>query len=131
MVPPDEGVPMKTFLAIAAVLAWIFGAALLLGPEKFYEPLGVAYTPMLGTVAQAHGATLVGLGVITWWVRTADRQGLIAVLGGSTVVQVLSLGVALRTWSLGAGASVAPALVIHVVLGSLFMYFLVRTLRTR
>lgn len=45
-------------------------------------------------------------------------------LAGNLVVQVLSLGVVLRTMTLGAGAAVAPGVVIHVVLGGLFAHFL-------
>jgi hypothetical protein len=45
------------------------------------------------------------------------------------VVQVLSLGVVLRTMALGAGAAVAPGVVIHVVLGGLFAFFLWKTRR--
>jgi hypothetical protein len=117
---------MKIFLAIAAILAWLFGAALLAAPAQFYAPTGMQMTPMLATVAQAHGATLVGLGVIDWLARNAERKGVIAVLAGNLVVQVLSLGVVLRTMALGAGANVAPGVVIHVVLGALFAYFLWR-----
>ena len=32
---------MRIFLAIAAVLAWLFGAMLLLAPDRFYAPTGV------------------------------------------------------------------------------------------
>ncbi len=117
---------MRIFLGIAAVLAWLFGAALLLAPAVFYAPAHIEMTPMLATVAQAHGATLVGLGVVDWLARNADRHGLVAVLGGNLVVQVLSLGVVVRTMTLGAGAAVAPGLVIHVVLGALFAFFLWR-----
>jgi hypothetical protein len=106
---------MKLFLAVAAVLAWLFGAALLIVPSQFYEPTGIEMTPMMATVAQAHGATRVGLGVVDWLARGAERGGLVAVLAGNLVVQVLSLGVAIRTMTLGAGSAVAPALVIHVV----------------
>lgn len=120
---------MRLFLVIAAVLAWLFGAGLLVTPGKFYEPLGVAVTPMLGTIAQAHGATLVGLGFINWLARGADGRGLLAVLLGNAVVQVLSLAVLVRTLFLGAGAAVAPGIVIHVVLGSLFAFFLVKVRR--
>ncbi len=120
---------MKLFLSIAAVLAWLFGAALLLSPAKFYEPTGIAFTPMLGTIAQAHGATLVGLGVVTWLGRNAERQGLIAVLTGNLVVQVLSLLVVWRAMSLGAGVAVTPGLVIHVALGSLFAFYLLKVRR--
>ena len=122
---------MKIFLAIAAVLAWVFGAMLLLSPARFYAPAGIAMTPMLGTVAQAHGATLVGLGTIDCLARSAERRGLVAVLAGNLVVQVLSLGVVLRTMSLGAGAAVAPGAVIHVVLGALFAFFLARVWSSR
>ncbi len=117
---------MKIFLSIAAVLAWLFGGMLLLAPGPFYQPTGIVMTPMLATLAQAHGATLVGLGVIDWLARGAEGRGLVAVLGGNLVVQILSLGVVIRTMTLGAGAAVAPGVVIHVVLGSLFALFLVK-----
>ena len=117
---------MKIFISIAAILAWLFGAMLLIVPAEMYAPTGIAMTPMIATLAQAHGATLVGLGVVNWLARNADRQGLIAVLTGNLVVQVLSLGVVIRTMQLGAGLAVAPGVVIHVVLGSLFAIFLIR-----
>ena len=122
---------MNIFIAIAAVLAMLFGAMMLLVPAEFYAPTGIAMTPMIATVAQAHGATLVGLGVVNWLARDADRQGLMAVLTGNLVVQVLSLLVVLRTMQLGAGLAVAPGIVIHVVLGSLFAFFLIRLRRTQ
>ena len=117
---------MKLFISIAAVLAWLFGAMLLFAPAGLYAPAGIEMTPMIATLAQAHGATLVGLGVVNWLARNADRQGLIAVLTGNLVVQVLSLFVVIRTMQLGAGLAVAPGVVIHVVLGSLFATFLIR-----
>jgi hypothetical protein len=117
---------MRIFLAIAAVLAWLFGAALLLAPAAFYKPTGIEMTPVLATIAQAHGATLIGLGVIDWLSRNAESAGLRAVLAGNLVVQVLSLGVVLRTMSLGAGAAAAPGIFIHVILGGLFAFFLMR-----
>lgn len=117
---------MKIFIGVSAVLAWLFGAMMLLWPIQFYAPTGIAMTPMIATLAQAHGATLVGLGVVNWLARSSDRQGLRAVLVGNLVVQLFSLAVVLRTMQLGAGAQVAPAVVIHVVLGSLFAFFLTR-----
>jgi len=120
---------MRIFLALAAVLAWIFGAALLFAPATFYAPTGIEMTPMIATLAQAHGATLVGLGVVDWLARNAERQGLVAVLGGNLVVQLLSLAVVVRNMMLGAGTAVAPGLVIHIVLGALFAYFLARMTR--
>lgn len=120
---------MKIFLAIAAVLAWVFGLMLLLAPSQFYAPVGIAMTPMLATVAQAHGATLIGLGTVDWLARNARGRGLVAVLAGNLVTQVLSFVVAVRTSMLGAGASATPAFVIHTVLGVGFALLLVRTVR--
>jgi hypothetical protein len=108
------------------VLAWLFGIMLLVMPVKFYQPTGMTLTPMLGTIAEAHGATLIGLGLIDWLARNATGPGLVAVLAGNLVVQILSLAVAVHTMTLGAGMGVAPAVLIHVVLGGLFATFLVR-----
>ena len=116
---------MKHFLAIAAMLDWLFGLMLVAIPAQFYAPTGIAMTPLIATIAQAHGATLIGLGVVSWLARHADRSGVTAVLTGNLVVQILSLAVVLRTMQLGVGTAVAPGVVIHVVLGSLFGYFLV------
>jgi hypothetical protein len=118
---------MKLFISISAILAWLFGAMLLLLPAKFYEPTGIQMTPMLATIAQAHGATLIGLGVINWLSRDKDKRDLVAVLSGNLVVQMLSLVVVLRTMALGAGTAVAPGVVIHIVLGGFFAFFLVKT----
>ncbi len=115
---------MKLLLSIAAILAGLFGFMLLAIPEKFYEPAGIVMTPMMATVAQAHGATLVGLGAINWMARSADSRGLLAVLTGNLVVQVLSLFVVFRTMYLGAGMAVAPGVAIHVILGGFFGWFL-------
>ncbi len=120
---------MKIFLGVAALLAWLFGLMLIAAPAQFYAPMGMALTPMLATIAQAHGATLVGLGTVNWFARRAEGAGLTAVLAGNLVTQVLSFGVAVRTAMLGAGANVAPALVIHTVLGAGFLIFLIRSHR--
>lgn len=122
---------MKIFLTLAAILAWMFGAMLLLMPAQFYTPAGISMTPLMATLAQAHGATLVGLGMINWLARNAETRGLIAVLSGNVVVQILSLAVVIRTMQLGAGSAVAPGVVIHVVLGSLFGFFLMKARKLR
>ena len=115
---------VKVFLIIAAALACLTGAVLLLAPGQFYAPTGLRLTPILATIAQAHGATLVGLGVLTFLARNLTGPGLTAVLSGNLLVQLLSLLVALRTQSLGIPA--LPPIILHAVLGALFAYFLLR-----
>lgn len=122
----EGGVVMNIFLAISAILAWVFGIMLMLAPASFTAPMGVTVTPMLATIAQSEGATLIGLGVINWLARGSDRRGLTAVLSGNLVVQILSLLVAIRIVSLGAGAAATPSIIIHLVLGGFFAYYLSR-----
>jgi hypothetical protein len=118
---------MKMFLTIAAILAWAFGAMLLLVPARFYAPASITITPLLALLAQAHGAMLLGLGLINWRARHAEKPALIAVLTGNLLVQILSLLVVLRLMQLGAGPLVAPGIVIHIALGILFAFFLIKT----
>lgn len=120
---------MKFFLTVVAGFAWLVGGMLIFFPGGFYAPTGIQMTPMMATLAQAHGATLLGMGLIDWLARKADKSGVVAVLGGNLLSQVLSLGVVLRTMSLGAGTAVAPGIVIHLVLVSAFSFFLWRAIR--
>ncbi len=103
---------------------------LMLMPDQIDVPAAMSMTPLLATVAQAHGATLVGLGTINWLARTAEGKILTAVLGGNLVVQVLSFLVDLRSAYLGAGVATVPDIVVHLLLGSCFAYFLTRARRT-
>ena len=68
----------------------------------------------------AHGTTLIGLGVINWFGRGADRQGLIAIFAGNLVVQVLSLVVVIITMQFGPGGGIAAGAIIYAVLASSF-----------
>ena len=122
---------MRRFLGIAAALAWLFGLVMLLSPARFYAPVGITITPLIATLPQAHGATLIGLGVVIWIGRDATGRGLVAVLAGNLVVQVLSLLVAVRTAMVitRSPLAMAPAAVIHIVLGSGFAYCLSRVQR--
>lgn len=100
-------------LGLAAILSWLFGTALLVMPATFNAPAGITLTPLLATVAQAHGSTLVGLGVINWLCRRAGQTQVARVLVGNVVMQGLSLLVVVRTMQLGAGLHVMPGLIIH------------------
>lgn len=80
-------------------------------------------TPILATVAQAHGATLIGLGTLNWFARKAEGQGLRAVLIGNLTVQAGLLCSDSHFYA-QVGAKDMPALIIHTVLGSFFAYFL-------
>jgi hypothetical protein len=127
---PSPERDMRIFLGIAAVLAWLFGLMMLVAPAQFYAPVGITLTPMLATIPQAHGATLIGLGTVNWLGRRAEGSGLVAILAGNLVTQVLSFAVAVRIAMLGAGSAATPAFAIHTILGVTFLVFLVRASRS-
>ena len=122
---------MKKFLIISAVLAWLFGVFLLFFPDKFYAPTGIAMTSLVSTIAQAHAATLIGLGFVNWFSRNLKGENVQGILLGNLVVQILSLIVVVRTMLLGPGLALLPGVVIHVVLGSCFGYFAVKNSKAK
>jgi|SRR5689334_306474 hypothetical protein len=123
---------MKLFLAVSAVLAFIFGVALLFASSSFYAPMGIVVTPAIAVTAQAQGAILVGLGLLNWTARSLSDRAVRPVLLGNLVVQVLSFAVIARALVLQIVPSQnAAALVIHTLLGIGFAYFLAKSMRTR
>jgi len=115
-------------LTIAAVLAWVFGAMLMLAPAPFFAPIGIDVTDKVATIAQNQGAALVAIGTIDFLARrVTDHAALRAILYGNLVVQALSLAVVVRALALGIfPPKGAPSVVIHVILGTLFVLALRR-----
>lgn len=118
----------RGFLAVTAVLAWLFALMLLFNARGFEAPVGIDVTDKVATIVQAQGAILLGLGVINWLARSVtDEAALRAVLAGNLVVQLASLVVAARALLLGIlPIQGAPAIVIHVLLGAGFAWYLAR-----
>ena len=123
---------MKITIAILAIFAWLIGIVLLLAPAEFYGPAGMELDLLLATLPQATGAVWIGLGVMSWFARNADRQGLLAAFAGNLAVHVLSVAVVLRTMLIGQGAmAITPAVAVHLIFVVLCAVFLVRVLRPR
>jgi hypothetical protein len=113
---------IRRVLTLGAVLAWIFGAMLILTPGPFFAPIGIAVDEKVATIAQNQGAALIAIGLINFLCRgVTDAAALRAVLLGNLVLQLLSIVVVVRALALGIfPPQGAPALVIHAVLGTLF-----------
>ncbi len=118
----------RWFLAVSAVLAWLFGLMLLFNARAFEAPVGIIVTDKIATMAQAQGAILLGLGLVNWMARSVtDETALRAVLAGNLLVQVLSLIVAARAVLSGVfPIQGAPAVVIHTLLSLGFAWYLFR-----
>ena len=55
---------MKVFLAMAAVLAWLFALVLLLFPSKSYAPTGMMLTASADEACRSRRGDAIRLGVI-------------------------------------------------------------------
>jgi hypothetical protein len=76
------------------------------------------------------GVTLLGLAVLNWFGRNATGEALRAILLANLFVQVAELivnGIELASGELPSAA--APGLAIHVILGALFAWPLIRRSR--
>lgn len=115
---------MRVFIRIVGAIACLVGLGLMLAPGLFYAPQGIALTPLTATLAQGHGATLLGLGVVNLVLAGAGRAGLRAVLIGDLVANLLSLLLAFRTMTLGPGTLILPQMAVHLALAAACFRFL-------
>ena len=118
---------MKILLLVSGVIAVLIGVALLFASGSFMAPMGIAVDAKIATIAQAQGALLVALGATNLLARGLDARAARPVLAGNLVAQALSLAVNLRAGMMHlVTPNVWGAVVMHVVLGALFAWFLFR-----
>ncbi|MES1190914.1 MAG: hypothetical protein ABUS47_07535 [Steroidobacter sp.] len=121
---------MKIFLAITAIMSWLFGIMMLFFAKDFYAPMGIHLTEQFNLIAQAEGAGLMGLGVFNWMARNMNRQGQIAILSGNLLTQAISLVLLTRAAMLHIVSGTLSGVITHLLFGAGFAYFLLRASRT-
>ena len=108
---------------IGGAAALLFGLALFVTPESMLAGFGVVAPASTKVLARDVGATLIGLGVINWLARNATGEAVRALLVGNVVVQALEF--VINTYEIVAGdlpGQAAPGLLIHLVLGAIFIF---------
>ena len=108
---------------IGGIAAVVFGLALFVSPESMLAGFGLATPVAAKVLSRDVGATLIGLGVINWMARNASGEAVRALLVGNVVVQALEL--VINTYEIVAGdlpGQAAPGLLIHLVLGAVFIF---------
>jgi len=112
---------------IGAVAAFIFGLALTVFPTTMLAGFGLAVPDAAVVLSRDVGVTLIGLGVINWMARNATGEVLRAILVGNVVVQALELVVNAGEIAVGVlPIQAAGGLVIHLVLGAIFVLAMTR-----
>lgn len=115
----------STFMAIAALLAVVFGLGFILVPAQLMSIYGITLATAGQWVGRYLGSAFLGIGVLTWLARNAEPgEGLRAVVLGDLVLSVLGLVVAILDAISGLGnALVWSTVVIYLFLTVGFGYF--------
>ena len=115
----------NTFMAIAAILALVFGLAFLLIPAQLMSLYGVTLGVGGQWVGRYLGSAFIGIGIVSWLARNSDQSaGLRAIILGYFVLSVTGLVVAILDVLYGSGNALTWLnVVIYLFLTVGFGYF--------
>ncbi len=116
---------LATFMAVAAVLALVFGLAFILTPAQLMSFYGVTLEAGGQWVGRYLGSAFIGIAVLTWLARNAPQgEALRAVVLGLFILSVTGLVVAVLDGLFGPGNSLVwSTVVIYLFLTLGFGYF--------
>ena len=116
---------LRTFMAIAAVLALVFGLAFVLIPAQLMSLYGVTLEAGGQWVGRYLGSAFLGIGVLTWLARnTTQGEALRAIVLGDFVTSATGLVVAVLHGIYGPGnALLWSTVAIYLFLTLGFGYF--------
>jgi hypothetical protein len=116
---------LGTFLAIAAVIAFVFGLAFILVPVQTMAMYGVKLDESGLWLGRFLGSAFLGIAVVSWFARNAAQNGAMrAIVLGFFVLSITGLIVAVLDGLSGSGnALVWSTVVIYLFLALGFGYF--------
>ena len=116
---------LGTFMAIAAILALVYGLAFILAPAQVMSLYDITLEPAGQWIARYLGSAFIGIAVLTWLGRNATQgKALRAIVLGNLIVSVTGLVVALLQRIYGSGNALVWSIVaIYLFLTLGFGYF--------
>jgi hypothetical protein len=114
----------STFMAIAAVLAFVVGLAFLLIPTQLTSLYNITLEPDGQWIARCLGSAFIGVAVTTWFGKTTQGEALRAIMLGDFALAVTGL-IAAVLYSLfgSANALIWSTTAIYIFLTAGFGYF--------
>ena len=92
---------VRTYFAIFAVLALLFGIGFVLAPGQVLSNYGIEASPSVALMARLFGGTLLAVAVIQWAARDFPEAAIRPVLIGLFAADVVNLVVATMATSAG------------------------------
>ncbi len=116
---------LGTFMAIAAVIAFVFGLAFILVPVQTMAMYGVTLDESGQWLGRFLGSAYIGIAVVGWFARNAAQNGALrAIVLGFFFLSITGLIVAVLDGLYGSGnALVWSTVVIYLFLALGFGYF--------
>jgi hypothetical protein len=117
----------RVILIVGAAAALLFGLGLTLLPDQMLAGFGLETPTAARVLSRDVGVTLLGLAVLNWLARNLHGDALRVILAANLFVQIAELvvnGIELAVGDLPPAA--AGGLLIHIVLGALFAWPLLR-----
>ena len=116
---------LGTFMAIAAVIAFVFGLGFILVPAQTVALYGTTLDESSQWVARYLGSAFIGIAVVAWFARNAAQNGAMrAIVLGFFVLSITGLIVAVWDALYGTGnALLWSTVVIYLFLALGFGYF--------
>ena len=114
----------NAFLVFVAVVSIIYGIGNLLMPAWVNEMHGLTSSPGTSLVSRYLGASLLGLGVMSWFNRDAADSDASGFMRGGLVVAVAGLIVSVQAMMAGLMSTMGwVTVIVQALLALGFMYF--------
>lgn len=118
----------KTLITINAAIMFITGMACIAMPARLLANYGVTLAPMGLVIYQFWGATLVGLGLLTWFARNVKETALQRTFALALfLTHGISCAIAIRGQYAGANATGWSTVAIYFLLALAFGYLVLRS----